>query len=59
MVQGKTRRRTSNADIRTITHLDVWQSWRICPASLELRVRRLRWLQAVIRHPFELSLIHI
>ena len=28
--------------------IDIWRYWHLCPAALELRVRRLVWLQAMI-----------
>lgn len=32
------------------TNEKVWMFWRLCPAEVELRVRRLGWLQHQVRH---------
>lgn len=29
------------------SNVQVWQHWRLCPTKLELRVRRLRWMQSM------------
>ena len=29
----------------------VWRHWRLAPSGLELRVRRLKWIQEMVKHP--------
>ena len=36
---------------RAMTNTTVWRTMGLVPAGLELRIRRLKWLQEMVKHP--------
>eukprot|EP00959_Pyramimonas_sp_CCMP1952_P223769 4678715-Pyramimonas_sp.AAC.1 len=50
-MRGEATWEDEDGQIRSMTTEEVMRWWRLVPIASELRVRRLRWLQACVRRP--------